>query len=155
MKSDKKAFNVETPEDSPGFLLWQVTTLWQRGIKKALRSIDITHPQFVLLASLLWLLTKKGYVTQIDLSQHSKIDPMTTSAIIRILQRKDFIERQEHHSDTRAKTVILTGSGIKITKQAIKIIEKFDTEFFLSLENKTQEFNAALLNLLNSKRALK
>ncbi|HZE85294.1 MAG TPA: hypothetical protein VE035_13360 [Puia sp.] len=34
-----------------------------------------------MLASLLWLTRQKKSVTQIDLSQHSQIDPMTTSAM--------------------------------------------------------------------------
>ncbi len=143
-----KTFSVDTPEDSSGFLLWQVTTLWQRGIKKALDTIDITHPQFVLLASLLWLSKQNNNVTQIDLSQHSKIDPMTTSTVIRTLQRKNLVDRHEHHTDTRAKTVVLTDAGIKITKQAVKIIEQFDKAFFNTLGTKTQAFNAALIMLL-------
>jgi len=150
MKQPDKAFGVKTAEDSSGFLLWQVTTLWQRGIKKALDNIDITHPQFVLLASLLWLSRQKESVTQIDLSQHSKIDPMTTSTVIRTLERKGLIERQEHHTDTRAKAITLTGNGVKVTRQAIKIIEKFDTAFFSSLGGKIPEFNAGLLILLNA-----
>jgi len=152
MNKPDKAFGVKTTEDSPGFLLWQVTTLWQRGIKKALDSIDITHPQFVLLASLLWLSKQKESVTQIDLSLHSKIDPMTTSTVIRTLQRKELIERQEHHTDTRAKSITLTAHGLKVTRQAIKIIEKFDTDFFSSLGGKTKDFNASLLNLLNAQQ---
>ncbi len=150
MKKPDKAFGVKTAEDSSGFLLWQVTTLWQRGIRKSLDNIDITHPQFVLLASLLWLSRQKESVTQIDLSQHSKIDPMTTSAIIRILQRKQLIQRQEHQTDTRAKTITLTENGIKITRKAIQIIEKFDTIFFQPLGGKTQNFNKGLLALLSS-----
>jgi len=149
MTKPVKDFSVQTAEDSPGFLLWQVTTLWQRGIKKSLDTIDITHPQFVLLASLLWLSKQKENVTQIDLSQHSKIDPMTTSTVIRTLQRKGLIERQEHHTDTRAKTVTLTNDGSRITRQAVKIIEKFDAGFFQSLGNKTKDFNMFLLHLLS------
>jgi len=143
-------FSVNTAEESSGFLLWQVTTSWQRGIKKILHTINITHPQFVLLASLLWLSKQKESVTQIDLSLHSKIDPMTTSTVIRILQRKKLVERQEHHTDTRAKSITLTATGLKITRQAIKLIEKFDASFFKVLGNKTKDFNASLLTLLNT-----
>jgi DNA-binding MarR family transcriptional regulator len=148
MKQADKAFSVKEAEDSSGFLLWQVTTLWQRGIKKALDEIDITHPQFVLLASLLWLSHQKETVTQIDLSQHSKIDPMTTSAVIRTLERKKLVARKEHHTDTRAKSVALTELGIKTTRQAVKIIEKFDTAFFTTLGEKKIQFNNALQFLL-------
>src|SRR3954453_8138901 len=41
--------------DSPGFLLWRVTQRWQRSIVAALRPLDLTHAQFVLLMSTAWL----------------------------------------------------------------------------------------------------
>ena len=44
----------DKPEDSPGFLLWQTSITWQRLIKKALDSYDISHAQFVILAITLW-----------------------------------------------------------------------------------------------------
>ncbi|MGA7719963.1 MAG: hypothetical protein WCA84_02175 [Ignavibacteriaceae bacterium] len=59
MESKEKIFSVSTPEESTGFLLWQVTNLWQREIKKALSIYGLTHSQFVLLASILWFAQKK------------------------------------------------------------------------------------------------
>src|SRR6478736_8594694 len=117
MKSPDNTFSVESPDDSSGFLLWQVTNLWQREIKKALEKYGLTHSQFVLLASIYWLTLHKQEVTQIVLSSHTKIDPMTTSTVLRTLQQKGLILRQEHQTDTRAKTVGLTPEGIEITKQ--------------------------------------
>jgi len=38
------------PNDSGGLLLWHATLRWQRGIAQALRPLDLTHVQFVLLA---------------------------------------------------------------------------------------------------------
>ncbi len=49
------AFSFEEPEDSPGFLLWQTMTRWQRQIKKALEPYQVSHAQFVVMAILLWL----------------------------------------------------------------------------------------------------
>lgn len=151
MKSADNTFSVEKAEESSGFLLWQVTNLWQREIKKALEQYDITHSQFVLMASIHWLTLHKQEVTQIGLSAHTKIDPMTTSTVLRTLQQKGFIERQEHATDTRAKTVGLTDSGKKIIKKAIVTVEKFDNDFFSRLGNKTVELNKSLLALLQQK----
>jgi DNA-binding MarR family transcriptional regulator len=147
-----KTFSFEKAEDSSGFLLWQVTTLWQRGIKKALDKHKLTHAQYVLLASLMWLSKQKENVTQIDLSGHSKIDPMTTSTVLRTLQAKGFIERQEHFSDTRAKTVLLNENGIRIVKLAIKTIEQFDKDFFILLGKKQIDFNKHLLKLISENK---
>ena len=76
---------------------------------------------------------------------------MTTSTVLRTLQTKGLIKRQEHETDTRAKTVGLTEIGIKNTKQAIKTVEEFDKQFFGSLGNETQNFNNKLTTLLDKK----
>ncbi len=150
----KKHFSVEKAEESTGFLLWQVTNLWQREIKKALKKYELTHSQFVLLASIHWLTLDKQSVTQILISNHTKIDPMTTSTVLRTLQSKGLIKRQEHETDTRAKKVRLTEIGITNIKQAIKTVEEFDKQFFGSLDNETKEFNSKLMILLDNKNGI-
>lgn len=149
-KSPDNTFSVEKAEESSGFLLWQVTSLWQRQLKKALEQYGITHSQFVLMASIHWLTLHKKEVTQIVLSAHTKIDPMTTSTVLRTLQQKGLIQRQEHLTDTRAKTVGLTEEGKKIVKKAVVTVESFDKQFFSVLGNETGEFNKKLLQLLSA-----
>jgi DNA-binding MarR family transcriptional regulator len=90
-------------------------------------------------------------VTQIVLSAHTKIDPMTTSTVLRTLQKKGFIKRQEHLTDTRAKMVELTEEGKTIIKQAVILVEAFDTDFFSVLGTQTSNFNKQLLALLKPK----
>lgn len=150
-KLSDNTFSVEKPEESSGFLLWQVTNLWQREIKKALEQYGLTHSQFVLMASIHWLTIHKQEVTQIVLSAHTKIDPMTTSTVLRTLQQKGLLQRQEHLTDTRAKTVGLTEEGKKTIKKAVVTVEKFDLKFFSLLGNKTKELNKNLLTLLDHK----
>lgn len=152
MKSNDNTFSVEKAEDSSGFLLWQVTNLWQREIKKSLEPFNLTHSQFVLMASIHWLTLHKQDVTQILLSSHTKIDPMTTSTVLRTLQTKGLLQRKEHVTDTRAKTVELTDKGKKIIKEAVKTVETFDKTFFAALGDKTQLFNQQLLTLLEQKK---
>ncbi len=144
----EKAFSVETPEESSGFLLWQVTNLWQREIRAALAKYDLTHSQFVLLASTLWLSQSGEPITQVLLSNHTKIDPMTTSTVLRTLQKKNLLSRQEHATDTRAKTVALTPAGIDMARQAVKTVEKFDSEFFAKQGSGVAHFNTLLKTLL-------
>ena len=151
MKSTDNTFSVEKAEESSGFLLWQVTNLWQREIKKALEEFGLTHSQYVLLASIHWLTLHNQEVTQVVLSNHTKIDPMTTSTVLRTLQQKGFLQRKEHETDTRAKTVGLTEEGVKIIKLAVIAVEKFDKEFFSLLGNKTIELNNYLMTLLGQK----
>jgi DNA-binding MarR family transcriptional regulator len=143
-------FSVEKAEDSTGFLLWQVTNLWQRMIKQALVPYNLTHSQFVLLASIHWLTIQMQDITQITLSNHTKIDPMTTSSVLRKLQLKGLIERREHTVDTRAKEVVLTDRGVATAKEAIKVVEQFDHQFFSRLGADLPVFNKNILSLLES-----
>jgi DNA-binding MarR family transcriptional regulator len=151
MKSKDNTFSVEKAEESSGFLLWQVTNLWQREIKKALEEFGLTHSQYVLLASIHWLTLHDQEVTQVVLSNHTKIDPMTTSTVLRTLQQKGFLQREEHRTDTRAKSVGLTEEGVRIIKMAVVVVEKFDKVFFSLLGNKTTELNNILIILLGQK----
>ncbi len=150
-KAEDNTFSVEKPEESSGFLLWQVTNLWQREIKKALEEHNITHSQFVLMASIHWLTLHKQEVTQIILSAHTKIDPMTTSTVLRTLQQKSLITRQEHATDTRAKVVVLTDLGKEIIKKAIVTVEDFDRKFFSVMGVNTKDLNQNLIALLEQK----
>ncbi|EMP03599.1 MarR family winged helix-turn-helix transcriptional regulator [Leptospira santarosai] len=149
-KISKKIFSANKTEDSSGFLLWQVTSLWQRGIQKVLSPLDLTHSQFVLLASMYWLQFHLEDVTQIKLSRHTKIDPMTTSSVLKTLQSKKLILRREHSTDTRAKIVELTEVGKKVTEKAVKLVETFDSNFFTSVDNEIADFNLKLNVLIEN-----
>ena len=141
-------FSVDKAEDSSGFLLWQVTSLWQREIRKALEPFDLTHAQFVLLASAHWLALSGQKATQILLSTHTKIDPMTTSTVLRTLQKKGLLQRREDVTDSRAKIVLLTEKGQTIVGRAVTVVEAFDKRFFSTLGGLGQDFNSCLQALL-------
>ena len=73
--------------------------------------------------------------TQIILSQETEIDPMTTSTILRNLERKGLISRRESTTDTRARIVEATEAGndlftkaiIKVKKEQARLFENMDT----------------------------
>ena len=85
-------------DQSPGLLLWQVTNRWQAAQRAALKPFDLTHVQFVLLASLTWL-DSDGPVTQKQLATHAATDAMMTSQVLRALERRGLIRRQPHPGD--------------------------------------------------------
>ena len=61
-KPERTSRFSEGPAASPGFLLWHVTHAWQRAVAAALRPLDLTHVQFVLLACAWWL-EEQGYTS--------------------------------------------------------------------------------------------
>jgi DNA-binding MarR family transcriptional regulator len=88
MKTTKTEFNFETPEASHGFLLWKLHAKWETGLKNLLKYHNLTHPQFVILATTTWFAQFASPPTQQDLANRTGIDPMTTSVIIRGLIKK-------------------------------------------------------------------
>ena len=145
---NKLNFNFKSPNDSPGYLLGQVTMLWQRKQKKVLDPLDLTQTQFVLLAALGWLSKKSNAVTQVDIANQSNADRMMVSKVLRTLEEKDFITRQEHQTDTRAKTTRLTTEGEIVLQKAMIAIENADLDFFAALDNKLLSFNKNMVQLI-------
>lgn len=143
------SFKFEKPEYSSGFLLWQVTTLWQRKMKSALETIELSHSGFVILASLLWFKEQKMEVTQTVLINHTKLDKMTVSKSLKILEKNLLVRRSENEKDTRAKTITLTEKGIHLTKQAIVLVENIDKAFFSNLEaEEIQQLNKLFIKII-------
>jgi len=145
-------FSFKSPNDSPGYLLAHVTMLWQRKQKKALDPLDLTHTQFVLLASLSWLSRESNAVTQVDIANQSNADRMMVSKVLRTLEEKKFVTRQEHDTDTRAKTIQLTDAGRETLQKAIIQVENTDKDFFATIEVNLSSFNANMLKLIDENK---
>jgi len=147
-------FKFKSPNDSPGYLLGQLTMLWQRKQKKVLDPLDLTQTQFALLAALGWLSKKRNTVTQVDIANQSNADRMMVSKVLRTLAEKGFITRQEHETDTRAKTIRLTPSGETILQKALIEIENADLDFFDTLATELPSFNSNMVQLITKNKEL-
>ena len=134
----KEISAYDTPDRSPGFLLWQVSTAWRGSIELVLRSMGLTHPQFVILATLGWLTRQGDRVIQAAIGKMAGLDPNTVSQIIRGLEKKKLIIR-EKSSDGRAKNPILTKKGSDILKRAMPAVETEDAGFFHNLTTEERE----------------
>ncbi len=137
----------DTPERSPGFLLWHISTAWRGSIEWILKPIGLTHPQFVILATLGWLTRTGDRVTQAAVGKMAGLDPNTVSQIIRGLEQKELIIR-EKSSDGRAKNPLLTMKGSEILKRALPAVETKDAEFFQKLTATERECLIAIFQKL-------
>ena len=118
------------PRDSPGFLLWHATLRWQRAVAAALTPLELTHVQFVLLASLWWLVDQGERPIQLTLARHAGTDVAMTSQVVRTLQAKGLVVREVDAADTRAKRLGVTAAGAELAVRAMRAVEAVDTEFF-------------------------
>lgn len=150
MPEESEPFSVQQSGDSTGFLLLQVTMLWQRRIAHALRPCHLTQVQYALLASLLWLARGTEPISQIALARHTKMDPMMCSQVLRTLEKAGLLQRQPSATDARAKILVLTDAGAKLAWQAVPVVEAADTSFFQELGPVLKRFNAALTRLVEA-----
>jgi DNA-binding MarR family transcriptional regulator len=135
----------ETPEQSPGFLLWRATLSWQRRIRSALEPHQLTHVQFVLLASLWWLADHDDDPpSQARLAQQAGIDPMMTSQVTRKLEERGLLERPLDPTDSRARRLGLTSAGRALVGRALVDVEAADEAYFAALGRDRQAFLRAL-----------
>ena len=125
----------------------RVYNKWHSMIKKELKKMNLTHPQFVVLASLAYLSQNGNEVTQVMISKLSGIDVMTISQILSLLEKHNFVKRKEHSRDTRAKAVILNKKGEEILQKAVPLVEQIDEFFFGKLNNDEEEFKHFLIRL--------
>jgi DNA-binding MarR family transcriptional regulator len=118
------------PGDSPGFLLWRVTLRWQRAVAEALRPLDLTHVQFVLLASTWWLNQQDQEPNQMTIAAQADTDIKMTSEILRKLQDKGLIVQRTDPHDRRARAVVVTAEGSALAERAVVVVEAVDSKFF-------------------------
>ncbi len=150
--SDNIEFLFKSPEESPGYLLSQLTMLLHRKQKKALDPLDLTQTQFVLLTSVAWLTNTSENVTQAEIANLNNFDRMMVSKVLRTLESKELITRQEHDTDTRAKVIKLTTKGKQVLQTALSAVENTDIAFFSHIGGAVSGFNKQLYTLIEANK---
>ena len=146
-KSQFNSIYKDEYKKSTGLLFIRTYHKWHGLIKNKLRTIDLTHPQFVVLTTLAALLRQQEWVSQTDIARFSDMDVMTVSQIIRLLVKKELIMREVHPKDSRANIILLTDMGLQKVNQALPLVEGIDQAFFGKLEDKTEILNQLLMKL--------
>ena len=146
-KSQFNSIYKDEYKKSTGLLFIRTYHKWHGMIKNKLRTIDLTHPQFVVLTTLAALLRQQEWVSQTDIARFSDMDVMTVSQIIRLLVKKGLIMREVHPKDSRANIILLTEMGLQKVNQALPLVEGIDQAFFGKLENNTETLNQLLIKL--------
>jgi len=125
----------KSPEESPGFLLWHISLSWRSCIEETLKRFDLTHPQFVVLATTAWLTREGDHISQSDIGKSAGLDPNTTSQILRGLEVKSFIKRTRALNE-RSKNPTVTKLGLDVFYKALPAVEETDAQFFQTLTQK-------------------
>jgi DNA-binding MarR family transcriptional regulator len=146
MRHGKEAENI------PGFLLWQVSKLWQRTGANTLKRFNLASTQFVILGNTVRLTEEGKEVTQIVLSEATRVDPMSISQIIRALERKMLIQKINHPTDKRVHRIVPTEKGRALVQDIIPHLAKTHTRFFSKLGKDLPQFAATLQLLIDNNK---
>ncbi len=126
-------------------LMWKVSKLLTRRKKTILEEFDLTCSQFDILTAISQMSKNKQGVIQMDLAEKAQIDPMTTSTVLRNLQKRGLIKRERGLVNTRTVEVELTKNGKELYELAQQKIEKMRSEIYQNLDQ--QQLTSQLLIL--------
>lgn len=131
-------------EGSTGLIFMRVFNKWHGEIKRQLKAIGITHPQFVLLTTIGYLSQSEREITQVMVASMAGMDVMSVSQVLALLEKKGWVSRAPHPRDSRANCIALTPDGHAKMIAALPIVEEIDRAFFCSLGENQPAFNALL-----------
>lgn len=139
--------SLGAPENAIGFVLWRITSRYQREMDAALAPVDLSNLQFVTLALVGWFERSGSAATQIELSRFGGIHPMQLSQMLKTLETKQFITRKRDEKDSRAKQANLTRSGFNTLRGALPIAVAVQNRLFGELGEKESPLLETLLRL--------
>ncbi len=139
--------SLGAPENAIGFVLWRISSRYQREMDRALHALDLSNLQFVTLALVGWLERSGTIATQIELSHFGGIHPMQTSQMLKLLEAKQLILRQRGEEDNRAKQVTLTRKGFETLRKALPRAVAVQNRLFGEAGARGSELLTALLQL--------
>ena len=149
MNAVKLKLGSET-ETIAGFLLWQVSKLWQQRLALALGDLGLPPTQAVILANVLRLGEEGGEVTQSSLSKATKVDRMTASQTLRALEAKRLITRQSSKKDSRTNQIRLTDHGRETAFETVARLASAHQAFFRPLKDDKRKMVSCLQRLVRA-----
>ena len=139
--------SLGAPENAFGFVLWRVTSHYQREMDRILASVELSNLQFVTLSLVGWFERSGTAATQIELSRFGGIHPMQLSQMLKTLEAKRFIVRKRDASDSRAKQAKLTLEGFNTLRRALPMAVDVQSRLFGESGAKGSALLRALLKL--------
>lgn len=124
---DRQCSRVDT-------LMWKASKLLAKRKKVILDEFELTCSQFDILAAIVYTTQHNQEVIQIELAENANIDPMTTSTILRNLEKRGLISRERGLINTRTVEVEISESGLGLYNKASKKIETLQQCIYKSLD---------------------
>ncbi len=84
----------------------------------------------MLLAGLVEMKLTGRLATQIELATHSMVDVVSTSTLLKGLEERGLVTRDQRNRDKRMRYLTITPEGEKLVRDALKAVRQFDRQFF-------------------------
>lgn len=118
------------PHASTGYWLKLSAQRYQRELDHALGQLELTTPQFSVLAGANWLARQRPGPTQQHIADFAGADRMMTSKILKALEARKLIRRSTSAGDARLRIIELTDSGRALVVRAIALARDVDRKLF-------------------------
>lgn len=138
---------------TPGHLVWLLSNRWRTAMDQALAPLDLTHAQYVLLASLSGMERSGTRPSQRELADFTGLEALYVSKLARSLEAAGLVRRTRDAEDTRVVRLALTDAGHAAVRPAIDAVQVLLDRLLTPLGGldgpRTEEFRRTLTSLLD------
>jgi len=111
-------------------------------VTSALRPLELTHVQFVLLGTVWWLVeparSPDQPSSQRQIATHAGADVVMTSHVVRTLEHRGLLARIADPADARVRRLLMTAAGRVLAQRAVQVVEGADAAFFAEVGDQQQ-----------------
>jgi MarR family transcriptional regulator, organic hydroperoxide resistance regulator len=116
---------VPSPKVEGAIEGWLSAMAWQRAVDHALRSLQLTHTQFLVLYGAAVATAETGdAVCQQDIADAAGLDRQTTSALVRKLDEVGLLDKNIHGLDGRMYRIFVTKDGHARLEKACQLLDQ-------------------------------
>ncbi|MFI6935622.1 MarR family winged helix-turn-helix transcriptional regulator [Streptomyces sp. NPDC050287] len=139
---------------TPGYLVWRLANKWRTAVDQALAPLNLTHAQYVVLASLSGMERSGRQPSQRELADHTGLEALYVSKLARSLEAAGLVGRARDTEDTRVVRLALTDEGRTTVRPAIDAVQVLLDRLLTPLggldDRRTEEFKRTLITLLDT-----
>lgn len=114
--------------------MWRLSMKWRVAVDRALAPLNLTHAQYVLLASLLGLTRDGQRPSQRELADHTGLEALYVSKLARALDADGLVQRTRDPVDTRTVRLTLTERGHEVVVPAIAEVKRLQERMLAPLD---------------------
>ena len=107
-----------------GYLVWRLSMKWRAAVDAAVEPLGLTHAQYSVLASLRGMTRGGGQPSQRELADHTGLDAIYVSKLVRALEQRWLVERTADPRDSRAVRLCISAAGKDVIDRAIPIVHE-------------------------------